>query len=612
MGFMEKIMRINSMATQCYKAITNKFNKAKKCISVSGNCGSNQNVLTPTELEAGINITHVSINNINQPYSLVDDVTSRPSTAPELSAYLDSWVNEKHNERQFRQLFKNQIQIINNQLVVDGDLALNYANISSLPQHLHISGDFKLAHWKSLNELPQGLTVGGNIFVSDCPNLTTIHDGLTVGGNLDLSGCSSLATIHDGLTVGENLHLIRCLRLNKLPQRLHVGGNLIAAQGCNLTTLPEDLRVEGNLDLTSCIGLTSLPQGLYVGGDLNLRDCTRLTLRGRTGLTYLPQGLHVGGNLDLQCTSLTSLPQDLHVGGNLNLTSCIGLTSLPQGLTVGGNLDLSSCTGLTCLPQDLHVGGNLSLSYSSNLTELSQGLTVGGYLYLIGCTGITSISQDITVIGYIHLLDCNRITQLPDWVFNTNDLILLPDHLKHYNKTFKILKHFDKHNTIDGMNNQELTDLYNQDQDRINTLIHNRHCFRIAHALCSNQALSSKQNLFKNTASEKTKNQIRDQIIHMILAFKSSIYSHFFKQLPGFNNATPTGHSTNELTDFSERLPFIMNFGFLTTQETQSARRICRSLHNILDQKVAYENYTPEKPSLNKIEQILKNYQLQT
>ena len=170
-------------------------------------------------------------------------------------------------------------------------------------------------------------------------------------------------------------------------------------------------------------------------------------------------------------------------------------------------------------------------------------------------------------------------------------------------KTFQILKHFDTHDSIDGINEQELIDLYYNDQNGINSLIHDRHRFRIAHSLCNKKTLTDQQQTFKNMANEQTRNQIRGTLLNMIHTFKSTKYQHLFKQLPGINTATL--YSTNGSACLSKTFPFIMNFGFLTTKETQSARRICRSLNNTLDQKVAYQNYNPPKPSLDYIEQIL-------
>ena len=399
------------------------------------------------------------------------------------------------------------------------------------------------------------MVVNGDLDLGHCPSLTTLPQGLTVGGDLDLNGCTSLTTLPQGLTVG------------------------------------------GDLNLFGCTGLTTLPQGLHVGGHLYLKECT--------GLTTLPQDLHVGGHLYLNgCTSLIKLPEGLTVGGHLDLNGRTGLTKLPQGLTVGGHLYLNGCTSLTELPQDLHVGGNLNLGGCS-LTELPQGLTVGGNLNLFGCTGLTTLPQGLNVGGDLHLHNCTNLTSLPDWVFNIFDLMCVPDHLQQTDtyKIFQILKHFDTPNTIADKNNQELIGLYNQDQ--INTLIHNRHCFRIAYSLCNKKKLTPQQQMFKDNANEQTKNQIRDHLIHMIISFRPDI----FKKLPGINKPSSPSivkDSNNNIYGIGI-LPFVANFGHLPTAKTQGLRMVCKSLKNdILDQQIAYQNKQPLWPSLHTIEQVLQ------
>ena len=151
---------------------------------------------------------------------------------------------------------------------------------------------------------------------------------------------------------------------------------------------------------------------------------------------------------------------------------------------------------------------------------------------------LETLPQVLDVGGSLSLDGCTSLTELPDWVFNVSDLISVPLHLQQTDtyKTFQILKHFDTHDTIDDINNQELIDLYYNDQDHINTLIHDRHCFRIAHALCNNNQLTWEQQVFKNSANEQTKNQIRDHIRHMITPNQPSTINNidsnftFFKE----------------------------------------------------------------------------------
>ena len=111
----------------------------------------------------------------------------------------------------------------------------------------------------------------------------------------------------------------------------------------------------------------------------------------------------------------------------------------------------------------LVVEGNLHLN-NTNISSLPQGLHVRGYLNLHSCTSLTTLPQGLHVDGNLRLRNCTSLTDLPDWVFNAFDLIDVPHHLQQTDtyKIFQTLKHFDTHNTIDGINNQELIDLYNQ------------------------------------------------------------------------------------------------------------------------------------------------------
>ena len=115
----------------------------------------------------------------------------------------------------------------------------------------------------------------------------------------------------------------------------------------------------------------------------------------------------------------------------------------------------------------------------------------------------------------------------------------VPDRLRQTDtyKIFQILKHVDTHDTIDDINNQQLTGLYNN-REGINSLIHDRHCFRIAHSLCNKKTLTPQQLTFKDNANEQTKNQIRDHLVHMITSFKPDILNkliitHFFESAYG-------------------------------------------------------------------------------
>ena len=280
-----------------------------------------------------------------------------------------------------------------------------------------------------------------------------------------------------------------------------------------------------------------------------------------------------------------------------------------NGQLVVRRLPLSTNKNISSLPQGLHVRENLFLDVCTSLTELPQGLHVGGDLVLSGCTSLTELPQGLYVGGYLWLRNCTSLTELPDWVFNVSNLVSVSDHLQQKDKykTFQILKHFDTHDTIGDINNQELIDLYNQNQDQINTLIHNRHCFQIAYSLCNNDPLTPQQQTFKDNANEETKNQIRDDLVHMISSFKPDI----FKKLPGINK--PSSLSIVKDSDGNVSgigiLPFVANLGYLPTDDTQRIRSGCTSLKNdILDQQIAYRNNKHLWPSLHTIEQISQDW----
>ena len=191
-----------------------------------------------------INLFLPATNNQNASSSSMA-VDASSNTPQDLSTYLNNWVNEIPEEREVRQRVKNQIQIVNGQLVVKGKLDLKHTNISSLPQDLHVGGYLNLRDCTSLTTLPQGLHVGGDLYLDDCTSLTTLPQGLTVGRYLNLEGCTSLTTLPENLRVGGSLNLSHCTSLTELPQSLHVGGNL-SLRGCtSLTELPSRLTRRG-------------------------------------------------------------------------------------------------------------------------------------------------------------------------------------------------------------------------------------------------------------------------------------------------------------------------------------------------------------------------------
>ena len=248
--------------------------------------------------------------------------------------------------------------------------------------------------------------------------------------------------------------------------------------------------------------------------------------------------------------SIQIIDGKLHVQGDLNLKGCSSLTSLPEGLTVGGNLDLGFCTSLTSLPEGLTVGGDLDLRGCSSLTSLPAGLKVGN--------------------------------------------LYVPDKLKEYATKFRILKHFDNNSDINAINDAELVSYYHSNNGELDGLMQKRHCVRIAWACIENKELTSEQQQFRANAKEESKNDIRDQLIKIILCSKPDL----FKQLPGINN---TACVKNEWSDI---LAFTFNHGFNSTSDVQRARSVNHdSRKNILNQKKAYES-----ASLETIESVIKQF----
>ena len=96
-------------------------------------------------------------------------------------------------------------KILNNEpieqddLIVNGDINMEYSDIESLPEGLHINGYFSL-FGSEIKSLPKDLYVGENLSVGYCDNLTSLPEGLYVGGNLSLAG-TNITSLPKGLKV---------------------------------------------------------------------------------------------------------------------------------------------------------------------------------------------------------------------------------------------------------------------------------------------------------------------------------------------------------------------------------------------------------------------------
>ena len=139
-------------------------------------------------------------------------------------------------------LSKNEYEIKNGWLVVEGNLNYSYNHLTSLPDNLKVGG-YLYCSYNQLTSLPDNLKVEGH-FYCDYNQLTSLPDNLKVGGNLDCSN-NQLTSLPDNLKVGGYLNCYNN-QLTSLPNNLKVGGHLYCFNN-QLTSLPDNLKVGGNI-----------------------------------------------------------------------------------------------------------------------------------------------------------------------------------------------------------------------------------------------------------------------------------------------------------------------------------------------------------------------------
>ena len=82
-------------------------------------------------------------------------------------------------------------KIVNNEpieqddLIVNGDINMEYSDVESLPEGLYVNGDLSL-FGSEIKSLPKDLYVSENLYVGYCDNITSLPEGLYVGGNLSI------------------------------------------------------------------------------------------------------------------------------------------------------------------------------------------------------------------------------------------------------------------------------------------------------------------------------------------------------------------------------------------------------------------------------------------
>jgi hypothetical protein len=111
---------------------------------------------------------------------------------------------EQHNPP-FMWKHKNNIPLTEEELIVKGNLNLEYSKITSLPEGLKVGGTLRLG-FTNIASLPEGLKVGGHLNLHSCEKLTSLPKGLKVGGCLDLRG-TTITSLPKGLEVGGYLYI---------------------------------------------------------------------------------------------------------------------------------------------------------------------------------------------------------------------------------------------------------------------------------------------------------------------------------------------------------------------------------------------------------------------
>ncbi|MEJ2755591.1 MAG: hypothetical protein P8104_07115, partial [Gammaproteobacteria bacterium] len=263
-----------------------------------------------------------------------------------------------------------------------------YTELTALPVHLCVDGDFNLSGCSGLTALPDDLSVGGDLDLSDCTGLTALPDDLSVSGDLKfdqdlqpsqslqeqprcivrkrnregnlLSQCSPSRESHSAAS-DDPVSDIKRPHLQSILNQSTDADPQSSVQS-RLDDWVRSASTEEEQAVRAELASEFQNAGARIDKDGRLRVEESIDLKGYTELTALPAHLRVDGDLNLfDFRGLTALSDDLRVDGNLDLSDCTRLTSLPNNLRVGGILDLSNCTRLTALPNDLSVGGSLNL-----------------------------------------------------------------------------------------------------------------------------------------------------------------------------------------------------------------------------------------------------------
>ena len=117
--------------------------------------------------------------------------------------FLEGKENKKHKDKdKFIWKLKFNETLTKEELNVKGDLDLEFAKITSLPEGLEVGGSLDLNNSK-ITSLPKGLKVGRYLDLS-YSEIKSLPEGLEVSGELNLTD-TELTSLPKGLKVGGNL-----------------------------------------------------------------------------------------------------------------------------------------------------------------------------------------------------------------------------------------------------------------------------------------------------------------------------------------------------------------------------------------------------------------------
>jgi len=93
------------------------------------------------------------------------------------------FLENEENKSSFKWKLKNDEPLTKDELVVKGNLGLQFSKLTSLPEGLKVRGNLYLIS-STIESLPEGLSVGGTLDLENCTNLTSLPKGLEVGWDL--------------------------------------------------------------------------------------------------------------------------------------------------------------------------------------------------------------------------------------------------------------------------------------------------------------------------------------------------------------------------------------------------------------------------------------------